>query len=158
MSARRSVTPITVRPLPARLIVAVLLFLALFATRAPSAFAHAAFLGSTPEAGSRLRSSPPRILLRFTEPLNQALTKATLVDVETGKRVATTKLTSPKSDELALRTVGQLPRAPYRVNWHTVSTVDGHALEGSFGFGVRTAALGGEHQVQQSPLARNGWV
>lgn len=49
-----------------------------------------------------------------------------------------------------------LGRAAYRVEWHSVSTLDGHALEGSFSFGVRTAAAGGEHSVEQSPLARGG--
>jgi copper transport protein len=158
MSVRRSVTAITLGPLSAHLIVAALLLLALFAMRAPSAFAHAAFLDSTPEAGARLRSSPPQIRFRFTEPLNRSLSKASIVDAKSGRRIETAELRSPRSDELVLRTVGRLPRAPYRVNWHTVSTVDGHALEGSFSFGVRTAAVGSEHQVHQSPLARNGWI
>lgn len=44
------------------------------------------------------------------------------------------------------------------MRWHSVSTTDGHALEGSFSFGVRSAALGGEHMIQQSPFARDGWL
>jgi len=51
-----------------------------------------------------------------------------------------------------------LPTGAYRLSWHTVSTEDGHALEGSFSFGVRAAAVGDEHAVEQSPLARNGWL
>ena len=42
------------------------------------------------------------------------------------------------------------------VRWHSVSTDDGHALEGSFSFGVRASALGGQHTLVQSPLARGG--
>jgi len=34
----------------------------------------------------------------------------------------------------------------------------GHALEGSYSFGVRAAAAAVEQSVQQSPLARGGWV
>src|SRR3954464_11839265 len=51
-----------------------------------------------------------------------------------------------------------LPRGAYRVQWHSVSSDDGHALEGSFSFGIRVAAAGAEHAVQQSPLARDGWL
>jgi copper transport protein len=115
-------------------------------------------LNSTPEAGSRLGSPPPQIVLRFTEPLNRSLSKATLANASTGRAIGTAKLPARRDDQLALRPIDRLARAPYRVEWHTVSTVDGHALEGSFSFGVRTAAAATEHQVEQSPLARGGWL
>lgn len=59
---------------------------------------------------------------------------------------------------LLLRTDSTLTRGAYRVRWHTVSTEDGHALEGEFSFGVRAAAGGSEHALEQSPLARGGWL
>jgi copper transport protein len=158
MSARRSVTAITLGPLFAWVLIAALFCLAVSAARAPSALAHAAFLDSTPHAGSRLESGPSQIVLRFTEPLNRSLSKATLSNAATGKPVAAAKLPTRRGDELALRPALRLARAPYRIKWHTVSTVDGHALEGSFSFGVRTAAAAGEHEIEQSPLARGGWL
>jgi copper transport protein len=158
MSTRRSVTAITYRPLVARVTLAVLLFLALPAAWVPSAMGHAAFVNSTPEAGTRLESSPPQIVIRFTEPLNRSLSKAALANASSGDRIAATKLPAGRDDQLALRLTDRLPLAPYRVEWHTVSTVDGHALEGSFSFGVRTAAAGTEHRIEQSPLARGGWL
>lgn len=124
----------------------------------PRAFAHAAFVDSTPEPGKRVGAPPSEITLKFTESLNLALSKATLVDAETGKPVPAKAEKAPQRSELVLRPTQRLPRAPYRVKWHTVSTVDGHALEGTFNFGVRTAALGGEGEVEQSPLARSGWL
>lgn len=157
MSARPSVTAIGHSAL-LRAAVCLLLLIAILAARAPSVLAHASFLDSTPKAGARLHSSPREIGVRFTEPLNQSLSKAALVDAASGKRLATIKLRPRKSEQLVFRPSASLARAPYRVDWHTVSTVDGHALEGSFGFGVRTAALSGEHKVEQSPLARNGWL
>lgn len=157
MSGRR-VTAITLRPLLGRVLVLLLVSIALLAAWAPRAFAHAAFLASTPEAGNRLESSPPRVVLHFTEPLNRSLSKAKLANAATGRRMPAVKLPTRQDNQLALRPTGQLPRAAYRVEWHTVSTVDGHALEGSFSFGVRTAAVGGEHQIEQSPLARGGWL
>jgi copper transport protein len=158
MSARPSAAASTLRAALFRVTPCLLLLFALSAARPPGALGHAAFLDSTPHAGVRVQSSPPEIILRFTEPLNPALSKATIADARTGRPVATTKVRGRKDDELRLRPGAPLARAPYRVAWHTVSTVDGHALEGSFSFGVRTAAVGGEHTVEQSPLARGGWL
>lgn len=124
---------------------------------APPAFAHAAFLGSTPEPGTRLVQSPRQITLRFTEPLNQRLSRVTLTDATTKQRIAAST-DAPASRRLDLTPNTPLGRAPYRVDWHTVSTLDGHALEGSFGFGVQTASVGAEHDVQLGPLARGGWL
>src|SRR6266540_708924 len=49
--------------------------------------AHAGFLKSTPEPGTRLRASPPEVRLEFTEPLNRRLTNARIAAVVGGKRV-----------------------------------------------------------------------
>ena len=158
MSARPSAKGITLRARLSQAALWTIVCLLLLAARAPAALGHASFLDSAPDAGARLRSSPEEIALNFTEPLNRALSKARLVDVASGKRVPATEIRARKEDRLVLRPGAPLRRAPYRVDWHTVSTVDGHALEGSFGFGVRTAAVGGEHQLEQSPLARHGWA
>jgi putative copper export protein len=73
-----------------------------------------------------------------------------------GHRVAVRSQATNK--QLVLEPQQPLARGAYRLEWHTVSTEDGHALEGSFGFGVRAAAVGGDHQLEQSPLARGGWL
>jgi hypothetical protein len=65
---------------------------------------------------------------------------------------------SSSARRLVLRPAEERGRGAYRVQWHSVSTEDGHALEGSFSFGVRTAAAGAGHSLQQSPLARGGWL
>jgi copper transport protein len=122
-----------------------------------SALGHAAFLDSQPEPGERLSGGPAEIRLEFTEPLNRSLSKATLVDLGSGESIPA-EVTGGGEKELVLRPQAQLGKAPYRVDWQTVSTVDGHTLAGSFSFGVRTAAVGAEHEVEQSPLARDGWL
>jgi copper transport protein len=124
---------------------------------APSALAHAAFLSASPAAGARVESSPSEVVLTFTEPLQDRLSEATLVDVATGDDVPVSVLVRDKT-LLVVRPRSQLSRAAYRVEWHTVSTRDGHALEGSVGFGVGVPAAGGAERVEQSPLARGGWV
>ena len=50
-----------------------------------------------------------------------------------------------------------LPTAAYRVDWFSVSADDGHALAGSFSFGVRTKAVGAATAVEEGPLDHGGW-
>lgn len=149
MVATRQVSPV-------RLVGVLVGLLALLAVQAPDAFAHASFLGSEPEPGLRLEASPPRLVLNFTEPLNERLTRARLVGDRDGGEVETSLAAS--RERLVVEPATELATGPYRVEWHSVSTEDGHALEGSFSFGVRAAATGGEHAIEQSPLARDGWV
>lgn len=126
-------------------------------TLAPDASAHAAFLAATPPPGSRLSASPRAIALEFTEPLDRGLSTVLVEDASSGRRVPTVAPAGVRA-RLELRTPSPLAAGTYRVRWHTVSTEDGHALEGSFGFGVRAAALGLGQDVEQSPLARGGWI
>jgi copper transport protein len=121
-----------------------------------SAWAHAYFQASSPAPGKRVEHSPRRVTLEFTESLNSSLTKATIVSLATGQAVAATVRPSP-SRELILEPTAPLPTAAYRVDWFSVSNDDGHALAGQFSFGVRTNAVGGSHQTEESPLSRGGW-
>jgi copper transport protein len=121
------------------------------------ALGHAAFVGSTPAPGVRLEASPSRLTLSFTEPLNRRLSTAKLVAVDGGQtqRVSVRPVGARR---IELVPASPLQRGAYRIAWHTVSTEDGHALEGSYSFGVRAPAAGGVHSLEQSPLARAGWV
>jgi copper transport protein len=120
------------------------------------AFGHAAFVRSEPGPAMRLERSPQRVRLTFTEPLNRRLSRATLVGAQGDGIALAAQAASGR--RLVVRPARSLGTGAYRVTWHTVSTEDGHALEGSFSFGVRAAAAGGEHDVEQSPLARAGWI
>jgi copper transport protein len=122
-----------------------------------AAWGHAAFLTSNPAPGTKLESGPAEISLEFTEPLNRELSDASLIDAESGEEIPVALATGGQR-RLLIRPQIRLGRAPYTVRWHTVSTLDGHPLEGAFGFGVRTAAESGEQDVEQSPLARDGWL
>ena len=121
-----------------------------------AAFGHASFLESRPAPGERLEASPRQVTLEFSEPLVEKLTRASLVAVATGDRVpASVGLTEER--RLVVRPRGRLARGAYRIDWHTVSPDDGHALEGSIGFGVQAAAAGAQ-TLAQSPLERGGWL
>jgi copper transport protein len=123
---------------------------------AAGAFGHAAFVGAEPGPGLRLERAPQRVVLTFTEPLNQRLSRVAIARAD-GRGVPV-EARAAAARRLVLRPAATLATGAYEVRWHTVSTVDGHALEGSFSFGVRAPASGGGHAVEQSPLARAGWV
>lgn len=130
----------------------------LIAAALPSgASAHASFLDSTPAPGLRLQTGPAQITLHFLESLNSQLSGAKLTDVSTGKQVPAQ--VSIRGSEMIVQPDLRLAKGAYQVEWHNVSTEDGHALEGSFGFGVQvTPALGSEQSTEQSPLGGVGWA
>ncbi len=93
----------------------------------------------------------------FTEPLNGRLAGATLRPVggrlaDPGRRARAGAASGSSLTPRASSATGA-----YRVDWHTVSTEDGHALEGAFSFGVRADA-GAAPALETGPLARGGWV
>jgi methionine-rich copper-binding protein CopC len=113
--------------------------------------AHAAFVSSEPPPGAELASAPGAVVLRFTEPLNTGLSRATVTD-PTGAQFDGAATTEHEI-RVILRT-----NAPgiYLVEWTTVSTVDGHTLHGSFRFGVGVApGAGGEAETGRLP---NRWT
>jgi copper transport protein len=95
------------------------------------ASAHATFVSSQPEPGQRLASAPGVVVLRFTEPLNASLSRASVTDPD--GTVFEAKPAGQREVRVPLDT-----NAPgvYLVEWATVSTVDGHTLHGAFRFGV----------------------
>jgi putative copper export protein/methionine-rich copper-binding protein CopC len=112
------------------------LFLCLVTTVAVAAdpamaSAHAVLASSQPQAGQRLGTAPGVVVLEFSEPVNAKLSRATVTD-PSGRRFA------------GGGTEGQEIRVPlstnasgvYTVDWVSVSTLDGHAVHGSFQFGV----------------------
>ena len=135
---------------------AALLPVAAVALFAPAAFGHAAFLESQPAAGARIEESPRQITLQFSEPLIPKLTRASLIQVAGGRRLPAS-VGVVEGRRLVVRPRATLRRGAYRIEWHTVSPEDGHALEGSVGFGVRAAAASGQ-SLEQSPLERGGWL
>ncbi|MEJ7893862.1 MAG: copper resistance protein CopC [Solirubrobacteraceae bacterium] len=138
------------------MLVAVAAALAALVASPSSAHGHAAFAQSSPAAGARIEQSPARLVLTFTEPLNGGLSRGSVTPAAGGQSVPLVAAGDGRTLVLVPR--GPLPKGPYLVRWHTVSTQDGHALEGTFSFGVRTAATTSDSEVEQSPFARSGWL
>ena len=104
------------------------------ALRPGSAWAHAAFMSAQPEPGQRLETTPGVVTLRFTEPINGRLSRATVIE-PSGQR-SEGQASGEQEIQVPLST-----NAPgiYEVDWTTVSIVDGHTLHGAFRFGVRVS-------------------
>ena len=146
------------RPAAFILTVIAAIFIALVAaTVAPTdARAHASFLESAPAPGARLAQAPEKFKLEFTEPLNERLTKVTLIDARNDDQIAA-DIRVVGGRRLTVHPERRLEQAAYRIDWHSVSTVDGHVKQGSISFGIGTAALGGL-ELEESPFAAGGWL
>lgn len=103
-----------------------------------------------------MEQAPAEIRLVFTEPVSSRLTSIRIAALDTGD-VREAAVEGVGSNAVVVRP-GALDRGAYRVEWHTVSRQDGHALEGSFSIGIRAPAAAGKPVLEQSPLARSGWL
>lgn len=124
-------------------LVALVVALALSPQRA---HAHAAIVSSDPEPGQQLPTAPGVVVLRFSEPINTRLSRASVTD-PAGRRFDGV----PSAlQEIRARLATSAPGV-YRVEWKTVSPVDGHTLSGSFRFGVRVDPGRAEGAVGVAP-------
>ena len=127
------------------LLAALLILMAFLVTAAP-AWAHAGFVSSNPKPGAELGSAPGVVTLRFSEPLNERLSRAEVLSPD-GRRF---EGTPEDSGDIVVRLTTNA-QGIYRVTWRTVSTVDGHTLEGSFEFGVGVRPSSTEGRTGTSP-------
>jgi copper transport protein len=98
------------------------------------ASAHAILASSRPEPGERLGTAPGVVVLEFSEPINARLSRATVTD-PSGRRFDG-RVTQGSEIRVPLSTNSS---GVYAVDWVSVSTLDGHAVRGSFQFGVGVA-------------------
>lgn len=110
------------------------------------AWAHAGIVSSNPEPGAELGSAPGVVTLRFSEPLNDRLSSAEVLSPD-GIRFEGT----PEPGGGIVVRLATNAQGIYRVTWTTVSSVDGHTLEGSFEFGVGVRPPSSEGQTSSSP-------
>ena len=106
------------------------------AVQSQVAEAHANLIRSEPPANSTLDSSPDRITLWFSEPMEAAFSEIQVLN-STGARVDN-KDSAVDANDLTLMSVNlpELPDGTYTVAWRNLSTIDGHSLRGSFIFSV----------------------
>ena len=120
--------------------------------------AHANYADSDPAANSALETAPERVTIRFTEPLEEALSEIQVLD-SLGRRVDNQDSAVDTSDsKLMSVTIDSLDIGTYTVAWKNVSTVDGHLVRGAFVFSVGEPISGvsqtaiADQPLFQSPL------
>jgi copper transport protein len=125
-----------------RLLVTMLVTLAVAVVAPATAAAHAVLQSSSPAANASVPTSPPRILLTFSEAPDAKLSLIRVIDAQ---GVTVPGVSAPQvvpGDKLSLQVVpaNPLSAGTYTVNYRTVSSVDGHVQTGAFAFGVGQAA------------------
>ncbi len=108
--------------------------------------AHATVVASRPAPGERLGSAPGIVTLAFSEPINSALSHAFVFSPDSqrfdGIAASPTELDIPETTNAI---------GIYKVDWTTVSSLDGHVLHGSFEFGVGVSPGAAGEQNVASP-------
>ncbi|HVC76489.1 MAG TPA: copper resistance protein CopC [Candidatus Micrarchaeaceae archaeon] len=105
--------------------------------------AHSTVVSSRPAPGERLASAPGIVTIQFSEPVNASLSHASISSPD--GQAFDGKASSPTEIDI-LETTNAT--GIYKVDWTTVSSVDGHVLHGSFEFGVGvTPGAAGEQNV-----------
>jgi len=105
-----------------------------FAVGATLAWAavHTRLESSVPAAGEVVSMAPERFELRFSGPVNPALSSLVLVS-PSGDSVSVALETASDDERMLVGSVPELAGGEYLVLWRTVSA-DGHPVSGEFGF------------------------
>lgn len=120
-----------------------------------TALAHAELLLASPQPGTGLAQAPAAVVIKFSEPLNLALSRIEVLDA-TGTDVGQGPTLAVAGDPRAMRRpLGLLPTGQYTVAWSSVSALDGHSLRGTYSFAVGTEADAGT-TLADSPLDSEG--
>ncbi|MXY45294.1 MAG: c-type cytochrome [Dehalococcoidia bacterium] len=102
-----------------------------------TASAHANLADADPAPNSVLDTSPSRITIWFTEPLEPSFSAIEVLDSE-GSRVDNDDSAVDPSDPTVMHVSlsDDLPNGTYTVAWRSLSTVDGHTIRGTFFYSV----------------------
>lgn len=105
-----------------------------------SAAVHATLVSSEPAANSRLASSPTRVRLVFSEPIEGKLGRIALHPTS-GATITLRAGADPRDVHAVVAPVEALAPGRYRVDWRVVSA-DGHPVDGTFVFAIGDTTLG----------------
>ena len=142
-------------------VAAIVLLLIAFVLTSGRASAHANLAESDPAANSVLETPPSEVTIRFTEPLEAALSEIRVLDSRGDQVDLGDSALDPTDPTVMAISLGSLDNGAYTVAWTNVSTVDGHRVRGAFQFSVgepltaSTSAVSDEQPLLQSPWSRS---
>lgn len=105
----------------------------------PPALAHANLVEATPKQGGKMRAPPERVELRFSEPVDAAFDPVAVRDAAGDRVDEGDGRVDPEDARVVLANLEELPEGSYTVRWR-VTSIDGHVVEGSYGFTVADPA------------------
>lgn len=129
---------------------ALLLFAASGTFASLSSAKHATLVSSEPAANSRLASSPTRVRLVYSEPVEGKLAKVTLVP-SAGAPIVLRAGADPRDVHAVIAPVDSLGPGTYKVEWRVVSA-DGHPVDGAFKFAIGDTTLGTPPATSPQPF------
>jgi len=107
------------------------------------ASAHAELVSASPSPGASVPQAVA-VVLRFSEALNPSLSAITVTG-PAGDATRGPAIVGPGSARVMRRPLALLRPGEYVVHWTSVSSDDGHTLQGSYRFAIATAAATGQH-------------
>ncbi len=110
--------------------------LVLLALLPRSASAHANLVESNPAANSVIAQAQATARLRFSEPLDPSYSRVVLSSAESGSVGTDPSRVAPDDPYVLLLDLPALSEGVYALQWCTLSTVDGHTMQGAVSFAV----------------------
>lgn len=115
------------------------------------ALAHAELVETYPAEGAALVEPPEQVQLRFSEPVEAEFSPLKVYDQQDSRVDEDDARVSPNDATLVVIDLEELPEGSYNVEWR-VTSVDGHTIDGEYGFAVDASAGTGEEGVGE-PIA-----
>ena len=137
-------------------VASIVLLLVAFVLLPGRAASHANLAQSDPAANSVLETPPSQVTIRFTEPLEPALSEIRVLDSR-GERVDLGDSALRPNDPTVMSvSLGPLNNGAYTVAWTNVSTVDGHRVRGAFLFSVgEPLSVSASAPLDEQPLLQS---
>lgn len=137
-------------------VASIVLLLAILALMPGRAAAHANLAESDPAANSVLDTPPERVVIRFTEPLESALSEIRVLDSRGDQVDMGDSALDPNDPTVMSVSLGLLVNGAYTVAWTNVSTVDGHRVRGAFQFSVgEPLSVSASAPIDEQPLLQS---
>ena len=116
------------------------------------ALAHARLVQEEPADGAALAESPDRVKLTFSEPVDAQFSPLEVRNSK-GERVDEDNArVDPRDARVVIIDLKELPEGSYGVEWR-VTSIDGHVVDGRYGFAVTAGADHTDEPVNASRAA-----